>query len=132
MKKIIKYISAGTITTIVLILLHVVMSSMPKNNVTIEFFRFARPIRDVLFLPVTLIYQNTTEIYCGLTEFGLFDAGRCIVPTGQGLNMIEGEPYWFELAVLIISVIAMVIFYSLVLKLISSLKTRFHSTPNGV
>lgn len=117
----------GTIFTLLLFLVHAFISYViPLNTKTVFLFKILRPTRDMLFFPFMLIANNSTEIYCWLAKIGILDFERCILPTGKGLNMIEGEPAWFEWITFIVSIALMILFYTFLLKIIFFLKNRFH------
>jgi hypothetical protein len=94
--------------------------------------RALKPIRDILFFPLMIITENTFEIYCWIAKIGLLEHGRCIVPTGPGINMAEGPPSWFGWSTFISSLILMVIYYTVIFKAILKIISRFHSSANKV
>ena len=116
----------GTFFTVLLFGAHFFFSYFVDNkNIII----FLRPIRDFLFFPFFLLVENVFEIYCWLAMHGFGDYGRCLMPTGKGLNMPIGEPGYFELVVFALALIVITVYYIIIFKVIlflsKYLKNRF-------
>ena len=115
MKKFKSPISFGIIFTVLIFLVHMFFSYFIDNrNIII----LLRPIRDFLFFPFLLLVNNVSEMYCWFAKIAFFDYGRCIVPTGPGLNMPIGPPEFFELTIFAFAVIAIAVYYIIVFKII--------------
>lgn len=84
-----------------------------------------RPIRDILFFPFMSPVQHTFEIYCSLSKIGLGSYDRCITPIGNGLALPDGPPSWFNWAIVVFGIIAIILFYGVVFTLIIELRKRF-------
>lgn len=98
----------GIVFTALLFAVHFFFSYFVDN---IKILIFLKPIRDFLFFPFLILVENVFEIYCWLASYGLGDYGRCLVPTGPGLNMPIGEPASFELVIFILALIALSFYY---------------------
>ena len=92
-----------------------------------KIIRTLRPTRDVLFFPFMSIIKNTDEIYCGIAKTGILDYERCIKSTGPGISMREGSPSWFDRSVLITSLLALILYYTVIFKIVLKITKKFHS-----
>jgi hypothetical protein len=120
-----KSVLLGIIFTILIFIIHGFFSFFIND---LGIIRLLRPIRDILFFPFILIVDHTFEIFCWIAKIGPLDYGRCIVPTGPGLNMPEGAPSWFEWSVFISSFIILIFYYISIFKIIIEIKKRLFKT----
>ncbi len=112
----------GIIFTSLLFVIHALLSNLIHNPAII---RALRPIRDILFFPLMTIVENKSNIFCWLAKFTPLDHGRCIMPTGPGLNMPEGPPNWFEWTINITSIAVLTIYYTIIFKIAKTLLKKF-------
>lgn len=104
----------GIIFTLSLFLIHAFLSNLIHDPAII---RALRPIRDILFFPLMIIVENKSDIFCWLAKFTPLDHGRCIMPTGPGLNTPEGPPNWFEWTINITALVAITFYYTIIFKI---------------
>ncbi|MDH5596936.1 MAG: hypothetical protein OEY44_02430 [Candidatus Peregrinibacteria bacterium] len=108
--KLIKHpISLGLAFTILLSIVHIILSAMVDDPLTL---RPLRPFRDALFFPAFFVSGSTSEFYCWFAELGLGDYGRCVWGD-HPLDIPLGPPAWLETTFYILSFVIMIAFYAI-------------------